>query len=47
MSANAAKRVFGTTRFFGVIGRALPFSAVGLAMFDAISIGQCVYKKNN
>ncbi len=44
---NAAKRVFGTTRVFGIIGRALPFAAVGLAMFDAISIGQCVYKKNN
>jgi len=47
VSANAAKRVFGTTRVFGIIGRALPFAAVGLAMFDAISIGQCVYKKNN
>ncbi len=46
-SANAAKRVFGMTRVFGIIGRALPFSAVGLAVFDAISIGQCVYKKNN
>jgi len=47
VSANAAKRVFGTTRVFGIIGRALPFAAVGLAVFDAISIGQCVYKKNN
>ena len=45
--ANAAKRMFGTTRVFGIIGRALPFAAVGLAVFDAISIGQCVYKKNN
>jgi len=45
--ANAAKRVFGTTRVFGIIGRALPFAAVGLAVFDAISIGQCVYKKNS
>ena len=45
--ANTAKRVFGTTRVFGIIGRALPFAAVGLAVFDAISIGQCVYKKNN
>lgn len=44
--ANVAKRVFGTTRVFGIIGRALPFAAVGLAVFDAISIGQCVYKKN-
>lgn len=47
VSANPAKRVFGTTRVFGIIGRALPFAAVGLAVFDAISIGQCVYKKNN
>ncbi len=47
VSASAAKRVFGTTRIFGIIGRALPFAAVGLAVFDAISIGQCVYKKNN
>lgn len=47
VSANVAKRVFGTTRVFGIIGRALPFAAVGLAVFDAVSIGQCVYKKNN
>jgi len=46
VSANSAKRIFGTTRVFGIIGRALPFAAVGLAVFDAISIGQCVYKKN-
>jgi len=47
VSANTAKRIFGTTRVFGIIGRALPFVAVGLAVFDVISIGQCVYKKNN
>ncbi len=47
VSATTAKRIFGTTRVFGIIGRALPFAAVGLAVFDAISIGQCVYKKNN
>ncbi len=45
MSANAAKSTFGTIRVFGIIGRALPFAAVGLAVFDVISIGQCVYKK--
>ncbi len=44
-SARAAKSAFGTIRVFGVIGRALPFAAVGLAVFDIISIGQCVYKK--
>lgn len=47
VSANTAKRIFGTTRVFGLIGRALPFAAIGLAAFDAISIGQCVYKRNN
>lgn len=45
ISANVAKRTFGTIRVFGIIGRALPFAAVGLAVFDVISIGQCVYKK--
>ncbi len=44
-SARAAKATFGTIRVFGIIGRALPFAAVGLAVFDLISIGQCVYKK--
>ena len=47
ISANVAKRTFGTIRVFGIIGRALPFSAVGLAVFDIISIGQCVYKNNH
>ena len=44
-SARAAKATFGTIRVFGIIGHALPFAAVGLAVFDVISIGQCVYKK--
>ncbi len=44
-SARVAKSTFGTIRVFGIIGRALPFSAIGLAVFDVISIGQCVYKK--
>jgi len=44
-SARVAKNTFGTIRVFGIIGRALPFSAMGLAVFDIISIGQCVYKK--
>lgn len=44
-SANAAKATFGTIRVFGIIGRALPFAAIGLAVYDIISIGQCVYKK--
>lgn len=45
ISARVTKSAFGTIRVFGVIGRALPFAAVGLAVFDIISIGQCVYKK--
>ncbi len=45
LSARVAKSAFGTIRVFGVIGRALPLAAVGLAVFDIISIGQCVYKK--
>ncbi len=44
-TARAAKATFGTIRVFGIIGRALPFAAIGLAVFDVISIGQCVYKK--
>ena len=46
VAANAAKATFGTIRVFGIVGRALPFAAVGLAVFDIISIGQCVYEKN-
>lgn len=45
MEARVANKVFGTARVFGIIGRALPFAAVGLAVFDVISIGQCVYNK--
>jgi len=45
ISASVAKSTFGTIRVFGIIGRALPFAAIGLAVFDVISIGQCVYKK--
>ncbi len=46
MIANAAKKTFGTIRLFGVVGRALPFAAIGFAVFDVISIGKCVYEKN-
>jgi len=45
VSAKVAKSTFGTIRVFGIIARALPFSAVGLAVYDIISIGQCIYKK--
>ena len=44
-SARIAKSTFGTIRIFGIVGRALPFAAVGLAVFDIISIGQCMYQK--
>jgi len=45
-SAKVAKSTFGTIRVFGIIGRALPFAAIGLAVFDVISIGQCVYTRD-
>ncbi|BBA34425.1 uncharacterized protein sS8_2473 [Methylocaldum marinum] len=46
-AARVAKSTFGTIRVFGVIGRALPFAAVGLAVYDVISIGMCAYEERN
>lgn len=46
-TARIAKSTFGTIRIFGIIGRAAPFAAVGLAVFDAISIGLCVYEQRH
>lgn len=43
-AAHVAKSTFGTIRVFGIVGRALPFFAVGLAVFDAVSIGMCAYE---
>lgn len=43
-AARVAKSAFGTIRVFGIVGRALPFVAVGLAVFDAVSIGMCAYE---
>jgi hypothetical protein len=43
--ANMAKSAFGTIRVFGVVGRALPFVAIGLAIYDAVSIGMCAYEE--
>ena len=37
----SAKATFGSVRIFGVIGRALPFVAVGFAIYDVVSIGMC------
>ncbi|ATQ68803.1 MULTISPECIES: RHS repeat-associated core domain-containing protein [Methylosinus] len=34
-------RVLGTTRVFGIMGRAVPFVGVGFAAYDVISIGIC------
>ncbi len=42
-AARVAKSTFGTIRVFGIVGRAMPFVAVGLAVYDAISIGMCAY----
>lgn len=46
-AARVAKNTFGTIRVFGIVGRALPFVAVGLAVFDAVSIGMCAYEQRN
>jgi hypothetical protein len=43
-AARVAKKTFGTLRIFGLIGRAAPFVALGLAVFDVISIGMCAYE---
>lgn len=45
--ARMAKATFGTVRVFGIIGRGIPFVAVGLAVFDLISIGKCAYEARN
>lgn len=42
--ARFAKATFGTVRVFGVVGRGMPFVAVGLAVFDLVSIGLCAYE---
>lgn len=46
-AARLAKSTFGTIRVFGIIGRTVPFVAVGLAVFDIISIGICAYEERN
>lgn len=46
-AARTAKSTFGTIRVFGIVGRALPFVAAGLAIFDVISIGMCAYEERN
>lgn len=46
-AARVAKSTFGTIRIFGIIGRAIPFVAVGLAVYDVISIGICAYEERN
>jgi len=45
--AKIAKAAFGTVRVFGIIGRAMPFVAIGLAVFDMTSIGLCAYEAQN
>ncbi len=43
-AARVAKSAFGTVRIFGIVGRGLPFISIGLAVYDAISIGLCAYE---
>lgn len=47
IAARVAKSTFGTIRIFGIIGRATPFAAVGLAVYDVISIGLCAYEERH
>ena len=37
-------RFMGTTRLFGMVGRAIPFVGAGIAAYDAGSIGYCTYQ---
>ena len=46
-AARVAKSTLNTIRVFGIVGRVLPFAAVGLAVYDAISIGMCAYEERN
>ncbi len=46
-AARVAKSTFGTIRVFGIVGRTLPFVALGLAVYDAISIGMCAYEERH
>ena len=45
--AKVAKATFGTVRVFGIIGRAMPFVGIGLAVFDMVSISLCAYEAQN
>lgn len=45
LAARVAKKAFGTIRVFGIVGRTLPFVAMGLAVHDVISIGMCAYEE--
>jgi len=45
--ARLAKSAFGTIRIFGIVGRTLPFVAMGLAVYDVISIGMCAYEERH
>jgi hypothetical protein len=38
-----AKKIFGTARVFGVIGRASGVGAIALGVIDAAIIGKCLY----
>ena len=46
-AARVAKSTLNTIRVFGIVGRTVPFVAVGLAVYDAISIGMCAYEERN
>lgn len=46
-AARLAKTTLGTIRIFGIVGRAVPFIAIGLAIYDVVSIGMCAYEERN
>src|SRR5450830_1817799 len=46
-AAKFSKAIFGTTRVFGIIGRASPLTAIGFAVFDIVSIGMCILEERN
>jgi len=43
--ARSAKAVFGSIRVFGVLGRANAIGFIGFAIFDVISLANCMDKK--
>ena len=41
------RNILGTTRVFGIAGRAMPFIGTGILVYDAGSISVCTYNCMN